>query len=145
MRSVGLFEWISRSQPDVNHEFAHGWRNLAEFSQGLAHDFEDFEFDVITSFPMETPPPSSIITMPVVSARRPNLEIIFKESWVIEPNYTVTVKWGFPGPIILLNIHDHNQKLYSTSLARILQTRSHTTTARTIRTRPRTHFSKAAR
>ena len=104
MRSAGLFEWISRSQPDVNHEFAHGWWNLAEFLQGLAHDFEDFEFDVITSFPMETPPPSSIVTMPVVSARRPNLEIIFKESWVIEPNYTVTVKWGFPDPIILLNI-----------------------------------------
>jgi len=113
MRSVGLFEWISRSQPDVNHEFAHGWWNLAEFLQGLAHDFEDFEFDVITSFPMETPPPSSIITMPVVSSRRPNLEIIFKESWVIEPNYTVTVKWGFPGPIILLNILepiDHRNK-----------------------------------
>ena len=42
--------------------------------------------------------------MPVVWGRRPNLEVIFKESWVVEPNYTVTVKWGFPWPVILLDI-----------------------------------------
>jgi hypothetical protein len=51
--------------------------------------------------------------MPVVSARRMNLEIVFKESWVLEPNYTVTVKWDFPRPIILLDILqpiDHRNK-----------------------------------
>ena len=104
MRSAGLFEWTCRNQADVNCEFAHGWWNSAEFFQLLSSDFEDFDFDVITSFSMDTPPPSSIITMPVVSARRTNLEIVFKESWVLEPNYTVTVKWEFPRPIILLDI-----------------------------------------
>ena len=42
--------------------------------------------------------------MPVVSAQSPNLEILFKESWVLEPNYTVSVKREFPGPVILLDI-----------------------------------------
>lgn len=113
MRSTGLFEWICRNQADVNCEFAHGWWNSAEFLQLLSNDFEDFDFDVITSFSMDTPPPTSIITMPVVSARRMNLEIVFKESWVLEPNYTVTVKWDFPRPIILLDILqpiDHRNK-----------------------------------
>jgi hypothetical protein len=104
MRSAGLFEWISGNQPPDGHEYAHGWWNSIKFLQLLSTDFEDFEFDVITSFPMETPPPSSTITMPVVWARRPNLEIIWKESWVVEPYFAVTVKWGFPSPIILLNI-----------------------------------------
>ena len=113
MRSAGLFEWICRNQADVNYEFAHGWWNSAEFLQLLSNDFEDFDFDVITSFSMDTPPPTSIITMPVVSAQRMNLEIVFKESWVLEPNYTVTVKWDFPRPIILLDILqpiDHRNK-----------------------------------
>ena len=113
MRSAGLFEWICRNQADVNCEFAHGWWNSAEFLQLLSNDFEDFDFDVITSFSMDTPPPTSIIRMPVVSARRMNLEIVFKESWVLEPNYTVTVKWDFPRPIILLDILqpiDHRNK-----------------------------------
>lgn len=104
MRSAGLFEWISGNQPPDGHEYAHGWWNSIKFLQLLSTDFEDFEFDVITSFPMETPPPSSTITMPVVWARRPNLEIIWKESWVVEPYFAVTVKWGFPSPIILLNV-----------------------------------------
>jgi hypothetical protein len=75
-----------------------------EFLRLLAHDFENFEFDVISSFSMETPPPSSIITMPVVSAGLPNLEIIFKKSWVLEPNYTVSVKWGLPEPLSISTV-----------------------------------------
>jgi hypothetical protein len=102
IKSAGLLEWISRNQPDVKSEFAHGWWNSAEFLQLLSNDFEEFEFDVIGSFSMETP--TSTIPMPVISARSKNLEIIFKESWVVEPNYTVTVKRGFPGPVILLDL-----------------------------------------
>jgi len=104
MRSAGLFEWISKNQPDEKHEFAHGWWSSMEFLQLLGHDFGDFEFNVLSSFAMETPPPTSTIPMPVVSARSKNLEIIFKESWAFEPNYTVTVKRGFPGPVILLDV-----------------------------------------
>ena len=75
-----------------------------EFVQLLTHDFEDFEFNVIGSFLMETPPQTSTIPMPIVSGRPSNVEIIFKETWVLEPNYTVSVKWGFPGPMMLLNM-----------------------------------------
>jgi len=66
MRSAGLFEWISKNQPDEKHEFAHGWWSSMEFLQLLGHDFGDFEFNVLSSFAMETPPPTSTIPMPVV-------------------------------------------------------------------------------
>ena len=104
MRSSVLFDWICKYQPDAHCEFAHGWWNSAEFWQLLSSDFESLDFGVIASFSMTTPPPASIITMPVVSARSPKLEIFFKESWVVEPNYTVTVKRQLPDPIILLDI-----------------------------------------
>src|ERR1700755_22348 len=42
--------------------------------------------------------------MPIVLARSRNLQIIFKESWVLEPNYTVTVKRERFWPLILLDI-----------------------------------------
>jgi len=42
--------------------------------------------------------------MPVVSARNQNLEIYLKESWVVEPNYTVTIKTKAPASFILLDI-----------------------------------------
>jgi hypothetical protein len=110
---IRLFDWISRNQPDDSCEYAHGWWNSAEFLQLLSNDFESFEFGVLTTFSMATPPPTSLIKMPFVSARRPNLEIFFKESWVVEPNYAVTVKWAFAGPVILLDILqpiDHQNK-----------------------------------
>jgi hypothetical protein len=99
MRSLALYNWISSNQPGANCEFAHGWWESAEFLQLLSSDFESFDFGVLTSYSMETPPPSSFVTMPVVSALAPNLEIYFKESWVVEPNYTVSVKWLLPVPL----------------------------------------------
>ena len=113
MRSAGLFEWISTNQPDAKCEFSHGWWNSADFLQVLSNDFESFEFGVLSSFSMTTPPPTSEITMPVVWAHGANLEVIFKEAWVVEPNYTVTVKWECPWPLILLDILqpiDHQNK-----------------------------------
>jgi hypothetical protein len=104
MKSLALYDWISSNQPDAKCEFAHGWWESAEFLQLLASDFEIFDFGVLTSYSMETPPPSSSVTMPVVSALAQNLEIYFKESWVVEPNYTVSVKWLLPGPLVLLDM-----------------------------------------
>jgi hypothetical protein len=104
MRSAGLFEWIPKNQPDDKNEYSHGWWRSIDFLHVLSNDFESFDFAVLTSFSMTTPPPESQITMPVVWARSTNLEIIFKESWMCEPNYTVTVKLKEPRPIILMDI-----------------------------------------
>jgi hypothetical protein len=104
MRSLALDNWISSNPPGAKCEFAHGWWESAEFLQLLSSDFESFDFGVLTSYSMETPPPRSFVTMPVVSALAPNLEVYFKESWVVEPNYTVSVKWLLPGPLVLLDM-----------------------------------------
>ena len=104
IRSAGLFKWISTAQEDVKGQYDHGWWRSMEFLQLLSHDFEDFGFDVMSTFLMPTPPPTSMIPMPLVAARSTKLEIIFKEDWVVEPYYTATVKLNFPGPIVLLGI-----------------------------------------
>jgi hypothetical protein len=104
MRSANLLRWISDNQPSAKCEFAHGWWNFAEFLQLLSNDFACFDFGVLTSYSMETPPPTTVITMPVVSARSQKLEIYFKESWVIEPDYTLTVKTQSPASFVLLDI-----------------------------------------
>jgi hypothetical protein len=104
MRSKDLLRWICDNQPAATCEFAHGWWNFAEFLQLLSHDFESFDFGVLTAYSMETPPPTTLITMPVVSARSQKLEIYFKESWVVEPNYTVTIMTKAPASFILLDI-----------------------------------------
>jgi hypothetical protein len=82
--------------------------------QLLSSDFESLEFGALTTFSMATPPPTSLIKMPFVSAGRPNLEILFKESWVVEPYYALTVKRAFAGPVILLDILqpiDHQKRV----------------------------------
>jgi hypothetical protein len=104
MRSEDLLRWISDNQPAAACAFAHGWWNFAEFLQLLSNDFESFDFGVLTAYSMETPPPTTLITMPVVSARSQKLEIYFKESWVVEPDYTVTIKTKAPASFILLDI-----------------------------------------
>jgi hypothetical protein len=104
IRSAGLFRWISTNQADIGSEYDHGWWSSMEFLQLLSHDFTDFEFDVISLFLMTTPPPSSTLPMPLVSARSTSLQIVFKEDWVMEPFYTVTVHVGFPEEVILLGI-----------------------------------------
>jgi len=104
MRSADLHQWICDNQPGAKCEFARGWWNFAEFLQLLSNDFESFDFGVLTAYSMETPPPTTLITMPVVSARNQNLEIYLKESWVVEPNYTVTIKTKAPASFILLDI-----------------------------------------
>ena len=101
---IKLLEWISENQPAPDHEYCDGWWRSTEFVQLLANDFEDFTFSVLSSFGMDTPPPTSKITMPIVLARSKDLEIIFKESWVLEPNYTVTVERERFWPIMLLDI-----------------------------------------
>jgi hypothetical protein len=94
----------SARQPGAKCEFAHGWWNFAEFLQLLSGDFASFDFGVLTSYSGETPPPTTLIAMPVVSARSQNLEVYFKESWVVEPNYMVTVQTQSPASFILLDI-----------------------------------------
>ena len=74
--------------------------------QHHSSDLESFDFGGLTSHSRETPPPSSYCTMPVVAALPPNLESYLKESWMGEPNYTVSVKpLGLhPDPLVLIDM-----------------------------------------
>lgn len=85
-------KWIEENQIDENHDYAKGWNDLMDFVFRLQCEFDKFEFQVITSYKMLTPPPSSKILMPVFLAKSENQQIIFKESWVLEPDWTVTVE-----------------------------------------------------
>lgn len=83
---------IEENQISENHDYAKGWNDLMDFVFKLHSEFDEFESDVIKSYEMLTPPPSSKITMPIFMAKSKDHQIIFKESWVLEPDWTVSVK-----------------------------------------------------
>ena len=85
-------KWIEENQIGKNHDYAKGWNELMDFVFKLQCEFDEFEFKIIKSYEMLTPPPSSKITMPIFMAKSNRYQIIFKESWVLEPDWTVSVK-----------------------------------------------------
>ena len=89
---MNLNKWIEKNQIDKNHDYAKGWNDLMDFVFKLKSEFNEFEFEVIKSYEMLTPPPSSKITMPIFIAKAKKYQIIFKESWVLEPDWTVSVE-----------------------------------------------------
>lgn len=89
---MNINKWIEENQIDKNHEYAKGWNDLMDFVFKLQCEFSEFEFEVIKSYPMLTPPPSSIILMPIFIAKSEIYQLIFKESWVLEPDWTVSVE-----------------------------------------------------
>ena len=96
-----LNEWIEENQIDINHDYAKGWNDLMDFIFKLQCEFDEFEFQVIKSYEMITPPPSTKIIMPIFLAKSKNYQIIFKESWVLEPDWIVSVARNTMGAINL--------------------------------------------
>lgn len=89
---MNINKWIEENQIDTNHDYAKNWNDLMDFVFKLQCEFNEFEFEVIKSYEMPTPPPSSKIIMPIFMAKSKRHQIIFKESWVLEPDWTVSVE-----------------------------------------------------
>ena len=89
---MNINKWIEENQINKNHDYAKGWNDLMDFVFKLQCDFDEFEFEVLKSYEMLTPPPSSKIKMPIFIAKSKKYQIIFKESWVLEPDWTVSVE-----------------------------------------------------
>jgi len=89
---MNVNKWIEENQISKNHDYAKGWNDLMDFVFKLQCEFDEFEFEVIKSYDMLTPPPSSKIKMPIFIAKSKKYQIIFKESWVLEPDWTVSVE-----------------------------------------------------
>jgi hypothetical protein len=87
-----LSEWIEKHQIDDSHDYSKGWNELMYFVFELQSEFGNYEFEVIGSYKMLTPPPSSRIIMPVFMAKSKFQKLIFKESWVIEPDWVVSIE-----------------------------------------------------
>ncbi|MCC7375300.1 MAG: hypothetical protein IT581_11660 [Verrucomicrobiales bacterium] len=67
----------------------------------LADHHDHFEFSVESTFMMMTPPPSSEIPMPIVTARSPAFTVTFVENWLAEPYFAVSIQRRFPGKVCL--------------------------------------------
>ncbi len=63
-----------------------------EFVRRLSEDFSCFHFEVIDTFVMDTPPPTVQLKMPVLRGKSDYFDVIFKESWVVEPDWTVSIE-----------------------------------------------------
>ena len=72
-----------------------------EFVRRLSEDFSSFHFQVIDTFVMDTPPPTFQLKMPVLRGKSDCFDGIFKESWVVEPEWTVSIERGERGKIEL--------------------------------------------
>ncbi|MCF7792055.1 MAG: hypothetical protein K9M56_08670 [Victivallales bacterium] len=104
MIELGPFDkWVMKNQIDCEHDYYKGWWDSVEFIRKLVIDFPLFEFDVIKTFMMDTPPPTTKIPMPLLDAKSENFELFFKESWVIEPDWTVSIKGKLKEPLELYN------------------------------------------
>lgn len=99
MRSANFYGWLEQCQLDPEHEYYHGWADSREFIMELEREYGAFDFSVSETFQLLTPPPSSRIPMPVVSARTKKQSITFVENWLMEPYFTVSVRREFTGPI----------------------------------------------
>ena len=67
----------------------------------LAEHYPMFAFAVHATFLLTTPPPSSEIPMPIVTAQSKMVTVTFVENWLMEPFFTVSVRREFPGPLLL--------------------------------------------
>lgn len=90
--TMNLNEWTEENQIDANHDYVKGWNDLMDFLFRLQSEFDEFEFEVLKSYEMLTPPPSSKILMPLIRATSKRYQITFKESWVMEPDWIVSVE-----------------------------------------------------
>ena len=101
MKITTIEEWIITNQPDLKNEYYKGWWDSIEFIRRLNEDFSNFKFGVIDSFLMDTPPPTIQLKMPLLIGRSNYFEVILKESWVVEPDWTVSIERKQKGEIEL--------------------------------------------
>jgi hypothetical protein len=101
MRSEELYRWLHECQLDPGHEYYSGWSESREFLIELAESYDSFEFGVSGTFMLTTPPPSSEIPMPIVTATSKLFRVSFVENWLMEPYFTVSIHRQFAGPLVL--------------------------------------------
>ena len=97
MRSPDLYRWLQECQLDAGHEYYQGWADSRDFLMELAEHHRQFEFAVVGTYMMMTPPPSSEIPMPIVTARSPACTVTFVENWLLEPYFGVSIQRRRPG------------------------------------------------
>jgi hypothetical protein len=101
MRSPGLYRWLEECQLDPDHDYYPGWSESRDFLMELAEHYDSFDFGVLATFMLTTPPPSSEIPMPIVTARSKMLSVTIVENWLVEPYFTVSLERATSRPLSL--------------------------------------------
>lgn len=96
-----LDKWVTEKQPQSDHDYYKGWWDSVEFIRRLIADYPLFEFTVVDTFMMDTPPPTTMLPMPLSRGKSQRFEVLFKESWVVEPDWTVSISRKETGRIEL--------------------------------------------
>ena len=94
MTLIPIEHWIVKNQPEQENEYYTGWRDSMEFVRRLSEDFSSFHFEVVDT-------PTAHLKMPVLRGKSDYFDVIFKESWVVEPDWTVIVERKERGKIEL--------------------------------------------
>lgn len=101
MTLIPIEHWIVKNQPEQENKYYTGWWDSMEFVRRLSEDFSSFHFEVIDTFVMDTPPPTVHLKMPVLRGKSDYFDVIFKESWVVEPDWMVSIERKERGQIEL--------------------------------------------
>jgi len=102
MNSIPFDKWVNDNNPDSSLSYGKGWWDYIEFIRLLNEKFNFSEINVVSTYIMETPPPTEKLLMPIIMLKIKQITFILKYDFsIIAPYWTVSV---------IRNNNDHFKK-----------------------------------
>lgn len=91
-KAISFDKWVNDNNPDNSLSYSKGWWDYIEFIRLLCDKFDCSKIDVVSTYIMETPPPTEKLLMPVVSLEIDQIRFIMKTDFgVLPPYWTISV------------------------------------------------------
>lgn len=101
MKTQSFYKWVSKNNPPDEKQYGKGWWDTIEFIYKIAKT----EPRVISTFVMETPPPTETLLIPIVLLKFDDFEIVLKSNFGWFPNeWLISVKRKDNKPIALFDL-----------------------------------------
>lgn len=84
---IDFDKWVNDNNLDMELSYRKGWWDYIEFVRELDAKFKFVELNVISTYVMETPPPTEELLMPVIKLTHENCSFILKTVFGPLPPY----------------------------------------------------------
>jgi|GEM_PF-1416106 len=89
---ISFDQWVSDNNPDSSLSYGKGWWDYIEFVRLICDKFDCSKITVVSTYIMETPPPTEKLLMPVISLEIKPIKFIMKTDFgVLPPYWTISV------------------------------------------------------